>query len=172
MLGNINLIQVSMAAMEVIFPLLTKLGYHSDDKALFYPPSLDVLAWHLNAFAVQSFIDRVLEGRPAEAVSPVATLHHQKGLGLLRQRLDHHDQHPKISDDTISAVVKLATAAQFDGDAELAHQHMRGLRKVVDLRGGLIVFENNTRLLIEILRYFPHCSLTTDHRTLMMVSQM
>ncbi|XDG09185.1 hypothetical protein ABKA04_008800 [Annulohypoxylon sp. FPYF3050] len=145
-------ISVSAIAMRIIFPLLTEIGFHPDNNAWLYPMGRDTAALHINAFAVQSFIDRVLRQQPDETVNPVATLHHQKGLKILRERLLGDDDHAKISDDTISTVLKLAGAAQFDGDGETAKHHMQGLRRMVDLRGGLDVFEDKPKLLVEILR--------------------
>jgi hypothetical protein len=47
--------------------------------------------------------------------------------------------------------LKLGRVAPFIGDYEASKHHMEGLRKMVDLRGGLDVFRG-TQLLIEILR--------------------
>ncbi|KAI0900058.1 hypothetical protein F4806DRAFT_277181 [Annulohypoxylon nitens] len=144
--------QVSALAMRIIFPLLTEIGFHPDNNAWLYPMGRDSAALHINAFAVQSFIDRVLRQQPGDTVNPVATLHHQKGLKILRERLLGDNDHAKISDDTISTVLKLAGAAQFDGNGETAKHHMQGLRRMVDLRGGLDVFQDKPKLLVEILR--------------------
>lgn len=149
----VDWMKVSKVAMRIIFPLLAAIGCSPDGNALLYPTAYDVVALHINAFAIQSFIDKVLNGKPANVVSPVATLHHQKGLKLLRERLDSTEKAIKISDETISAVLKLASAALFDGDAGLALQHMQGLRKMVDLRGGLCAFVDKPRLLGELWRY-------------------
>lgn len=148
--------------MRVIFPLLTEIGFHPDNNAWIYPMGHDAAALHINAFAVQSFIDRVLRQQPDDMVNPVATLHHQKGLKILRERLLGDNDDAKISDGTISTVLKLAGAAQFDGNGETAKYHMQGLRRMVDLRGGLDVFEDKPKLLVEILRcdLALHCSLT------------
>lgn len=78
---------------------------------------------------------------------------YQKGLKILRERLLRDNDDAKISDGTISTVLKLAGAAQFDGNGETAKYHMQGLRRMVDLRGGLDVFEDKPKLLVEILRY-------------------
>jgi hypothetical protein len=110
------------------------------------------VALHINALTIQSFVDRVLNCQPAEMVNSVAALHHQKGLMLLRQRLEGDDDEAKVFDDTISAILKLASAAQLDGVAEVAKQHMQGLRKMVDLRGGLGAFGGNLKRSVEIWR--------------------
>lgn len=78
-------------------------------------------------------------------------LHFQKGLQLFRERLFGEDDKAKISDSTIGIVLKLATAAPFIGDYQASEQHMEGLRRIVDLRGGLDVFKGKL-LLVEMLR--------------------
>ena len=78
-------------------------------------------------------------------------LHFQKGLRLFRRRLLGDDSKAKLSDSTIGAVLKLATAVHFIGDHPASKQHMEGLRKMVDLRGGLDVFKGQY-LLVDMLR--------------------
>ncbi|KAI1074918.1 hypothetical protein F5B20DRAFT_573754 [Whalleya microplaca] len=157
----LNMAQVSAVAMRIIFPLLMEIGFHPDDNAWLYPTGRDASSLHVNAFAIQSFIDRVLRRQLEDIVNPVATLHHQKGLKLLRERLHGDDDDAKISDDTISAVLKLASAAQFDGEVETARKHMQGLRKMTELRGGLDVFQYNPKLLVEIWS-FSHSMLSQE----------
>jgi hypothetical protein len=152
--------QVSTSAMRIIFPLLTELGFHGAGNDWLYPVGRDVAALHINAFAIQSFIDRVLCGREVDVG---ATVHYQKGLKLLQQRLGGEDEEAKICDDTMGAILKLATAALFEGDGDVARGHMRGLRKMIDLRGGLGAFRDNPKLLVEIWRYvfrrvIPKCN--------------
>lgn len=88
-------------------------------------------------------------------------LHLQKGLRLLRERLSGEDEDTKISDATMNVVLKLASATHFNGDYMSSKQHMDGLRKMVDLRGGLDAFQGN-ELLVEMLRrvmkiFRTHC---------------
>lgn len=138
--------------MQIIFPLLMDIGFHPTDNAWIYPTGCDAAALHISAFAIQTFIDRVLRHQPEDMVNAVAILHYQKGLKLIRERLLGDDDEAKISDATICTVLKLASAAQFQGDVETARQHMQGLRKMVDLRGGLDVFQYDPKLLLEIWR--------------------
>ena len=111
---------------------------------------IDIAALHITTFAIESFIDRVL--RKENDASPTAMLHFQKGLQLLQARLLGEDDEIKISDSTIGIIVKLASAAQFNGDYRASQLHMEGLRKMVDVRGGLYLLKGK-RLLMEILRY-------------------
>ncbi|WAO82854.1 Hypothetical protein NCS54_00002400 [Fusarium falciforme] len=147
----LNITKVSTVATKVIFPLLAAIGFQAENKEWLYLVGKDAAALHITAFAVEIFIDRVLR-RWEDSTNPTAILHLHKGLRLLRERLVGEDDEPKISDSTIGVVLKLASAAHFNGDYEASKQHMDGLRKMVDLRGGLDVF-NGTRLLLEMLRY-------------------
>ncbi len=78
-------------------------------------------------------------------------LHFQKGVRPLRHRLLGDDDEIKVSDSTMGVVLKLAGVAHFDGDDNSARHHMKGLRKMVDLRGGLDVFKGRI-FLTEMLR--------------------
>lgn len=143
----------------LMFPLLIELGFQPEGKAWHYPIGQDAAAFHINAFAIQSFIDRVLRRQSEDMVNPVATLHYQKGLKLIRERLVGDDEEAKISDATIGVVLKLASAAQFGGHAEIAQQHMYGLWQMMNLRGGVRVYQDNPKLLVETWRYLHATSM-------------
>lgn len=136
--------------MKVVFPLLVAIGFHADTRESLYPLVLDAAALHVTAWAVEGFINRVLR-RQGNSTSPAAMLHLQKGLILLRERLLGEDNKSKVSNSTMGVVLKLATTAHFDGDSRASKQHIEGLRKMVELRGGLDVFEGSN-LRGEILR--------------------
>jgi hypothetical protein len=114
-------------------------GLQEENNEGHYPTARDAVGLHITAFAVESFIDRVLRHRES-IINLAALLHFQKGLTLLKERLLGEDEELKVSDSTISVVLKLAEAAHFDGDCQTSKQHMQGLRKMVDLRGGIYVF--------------------------------
>ncbi|KAH6898233.1 hypothetical protein B0T10DRAFT_102124 [Thelonectria olida] len=146
----LSMVKVSTVAMKVIYPLLAAIGFQADHKERLYPIARDAVALHITAFSVEGFIDRVLRGRH-KMVNVAAMLHFQKGLRLLRERLLGDDDENKISDGTMSVVLKLASAAHFEGDYGAAKHHMEGLRNMVDLRGGLGVFRGK-QLHVEMLR--------------------
>ncbi|KAK8015609.1 hypothetical protein PG991_008497 [Apiospora marii] len=162
----IQMIQVSKVAMKIISPLLASIGFHGEGGAAAapHPVGFDAAALHINAYALENFIDRILRRRPDAAVNAAATQHHQRGLQLLRQKLLGDDEEEKITDATISAVLKLASAAHFDGDVATSKQHMQGLRKMVDLRGGLDAFDHHPRLRTEMLRCDLGIALLTDSK--------
>jgi len=76
---------------------------------------------------------------------------HLKTVQLLRQRLAVRDEKAQVADQTVFVVVNLATHAYMSGDNKAAQFHLQGIRKIVDLRGGLKSL-TQTKLLIEILR--------------------
>lgn len=125
------------------------IGFQGDDKRALYPIATDAAALHVTAFAVEEFISRVLRGR--DTINPVATSHLQKGLRLLRERLLAEDDDTRISDSTISVVLKLASAAHFEGDSIASRNHMEGLCRMVELRGGVPIFDND-RFVTEMVR--------------------
>lgn len=137
--------------MRIMFPLMVAIGFQEEHKESCSPVPLDLAALHIAAFAVYGFIDRILR-RQEKLVNPAAMLHFQKGVKLLRERLVGPDDDIKLSDSTIGVVLKLASHAHFEGDYQTSKQHMEGLRKMVDLRGGLNVFKGNAHL-VEMLRW-------------------
>lgn len=136
--------------MKVIFPLLVAIGFQADTTESLYPMVLDSAALHITAYAVEGFIEKVLRGQE-ETLNQPAMLHFQKGLKLLRERLLDGDDETKVSDSTISVVLKLASIAHFDRDQQASRTHMDGLHKIVKLRGGLDSIKD-IRLLREMLR--------------------
>jgi hypothetical protein len=81
-----------------------------------------------------------------------ATLHFMKTIRLLRERLLLEEEQAKFSDSTVLVVLTLAMIAHHIGEYKSAKHHLEGLRKIVNLRGGLDSFRHNSKLLIEILR--------------------
>jgi hypothetical protein len=129
---------------------MSAIGFQADNRERLYPLTSDAIALHITAFSVEGFINRVLRHQE-DAINPVAMLHFQKGLRLLRARLLGEDGEIKISNSTMDVVLKLASTAHFDGDYKASRQHMEGLRRMVELRGGLSVFKGR-RFLTELLR--------------------
>ncbi|RDW57388.1 hypothetical protein BP5796_12838 [Coleophoma crateriformis] len=141
---------ISPVASKVIFPLMAAISFQRDNQGWLYLIDVDTAALHITIFAIESFIDRILRHQ-VNRVNLPARLHFQEGLRLLRERLLGDDDDTRISDSTMGVVLKLAGAAHFDGDYATAKHHMEGLRRMVDLRGGLDVFQGKY-LLAEMLR--------------------
>ncbi|OTA61487.1 hypothetical protein K449DRAFT_330998 [Hypoxylon sp. EC38] len=130
--------------------LKTYLNIFKDNKGWIPLFGRDAAALHITAFAIQCFVDKVLH-RQKNIINPPAIQHLQRGLKLLRDRLLAEDDEIKVSNSTMGLVLKLASTAHFEGDHQASKQHMEGLRKMMDLRGGLDVLKDKT-LLVEMLR--------------------
>ncbi|KAJ9609428.1 hypothetical protein H2200_005755 [Cladophialophora chaetospira] len=156
----ISIIKFSTIATRILFPLLTAIGFRTDTTCSLGPIDTDAAVLHITAFAVDGFIERILR-QQGNSTSPTAMLHLQKGTRMLRKRLMLGDDPMILSDSTMSAIVKLADTSHFDGDGEAAKQHMRGLRRLVDLRGGMDAL-GGTRALVEVLRCDLRIALLND----------
>ncbi|KAK0983326.1 hypothetical protein LTR91_011269 [Friedmanniomyces endolithicus] len=144
-----NIIKVSPIAERIVYPLITAVGNQVDNRDWIRLCTTDAAALQVTAFSVEGFVDIFLRRR--DHPSPTAMVHLQNGLVLLSERLAGDDEELKSSDASIGVVLKLATSAHFAGDLQAERQHMLGVRKMVDSRGGLDAFRDNS-LLFEMLR--------------------
>lgn len=118
----------------------------------------DPIYLHGMAFITQDFFDG-LSGWQAKTNNP-ASLHFLKTLQLLRERLSLPDEQTKTSDATIMVVLFLTTHAHIREDLDAAKHHLKGLHKLVDMRGGMAHFTYDVNLKTEIYRY-AFCNLST-----------
>lgn len=110
-------------------------------------------AAYLNAivFAAHTYFDLVAGTKPTyvDACRPVYK-HLSKSLRLLREKLD--DDSAMVSDSTLMTIIALAGHSTRLSHHGTASGHIRGIRKIVDLRGGVASFKGNPKLLIEVFR--------------------
>lgn len=125
--------------MKIIFPLMMAMGLEASTTGWVHIIGRDPAALHISAFAIETFVDKILRHKD-DGTNPVALLHFNRGLGLLRERLIGEDAEARISNSTIGVVLKLASTAHVNGDYQVAKQHMAGLRKMVVMRGGQDAF--------------------------------
>ncbi|KIW32235.1 uncharacterized protein PV07_03795 [Cladophialophora immunda] len=137
-------------AARALFPLVMVTGFSHRDMDWFDPLKFDAAYLHVTVFAAEVFMDRIL-GRQYPTTNRDATVHFLKGIQILRNRLLLEDESTKFSNSTIAVVLTLAVSAFFMGEDETFKHHMVGLRKMVDLRGGIAAFKGN-KLLTEIFR--------------------
>jgi hypothetical protein len=139
--------------MRIIFPLGSYTHFDVRDRTWFNLLSIDPAYLHITAFAAHAFMDIIIN---RETNNSESTLHYLKGVQLLRQRLEQDDQNIQVSDSTISVVLTLAITAHVKGEYETAKYHMEGIRKMVNMRGGLATFRSSgcfcKKLLLEIFR--------------------
>jgi hypothetical protein len=100
-------------------------------------------------FSVEAFLDNRL-GRSA---SSLTQFHLQKTLRLLQDRLGVADDSQATADATIMVVSVLALTAELHGDLAAAEVHLKGLWRMVSLRGGLEMLRfENSRLPAKVCR--------------------
>lgn len=73
-------------------------------------------------------------------------------LRVLRERLAIEDDSLKLADSTMMAILCLALHANRARQHETSRQHLEGLRKIIELRGGLRSMRENSKLVMEIFR--------------------
>ncbi|EXJ89127.1 hypothetical protein A1O3_02191 [Capronia epimyces CBS 606.96] len=149
-----NMIRFLDVKIRAFYPLVLVTGICKKGAAYFDPLELDAAYLHVVMFAAAVFRNKV-SGRQAFATNTnqdaTATVHFLKGVQILRERLSLGDKSTHSSDSTIAAVSTLAMSALFMGEDETFKHHMSGLRKMVNLRGGIAAFKGN-KLLSEIFR--------------------
>lgn len=116
---------------------------------MFDPLTFDPAYLNAVIFGAQSYLDLV-SGHSSRR-SSVQML---KTIQLLRKRLSILDgnEQKSVSNPTILTVLTLAHVAHLTGDYVTAEQHMKGLCKIINLRGGIGAFQNTPQLLTELLR--------------------
>jgi hypothetical protein len=116
------------------------------------PLTLDAAFLHTMIFTSQFYFDVIAAGR-LSIVTKGTLRHLLKALKLLRERISRDDQ-AALSDSTAAAVVALTSHALLTDDFKSATNHVKGLHKIVCMRGGVATFQSHAKkLLIEILRY-------------------
>jgi hypothetical protein len=76
--------------------------------------------------------------------------HLAKAIGLVNQRLATPDA---LAGSSISVVNFLVVREMFRGDRNSAEIHLNGLRKMIALRGGLSVLQDDHSLALKICKY-------------------
>ncbi|BCR97213.1 uncharacterized protein AKAW2_30532S [Aspergillus luchuensis] len=150
-----DILQFAKLSMQMFFPLGFLIEFDYRDKSWFHDSIRSDAAYlHLTVCASEVFMCSV-HGRQHsdELLSNRRTmLHFTKGVQILRERLTGVDLRTKISDFTVRTVLMLAMTAHLMGESEVAQKHMEGIRTIMDLRGGLRLFESQ-KILIELFRW-------------------
>ncbi|EHK41992.1 uncharacterized protein TrAtP1_011660 [Trichoderma atroviride] len=109
----------------------------------------DSVYLHCTLFSVEAYLELCLR----KSHGPLTHFYFQKTLRLLQDRLDKPGDPLSISDPTIMVVSVLGLTAEVTGDSMAAKKHMEGLRRMVDLRGGLEMLRfDNSRLPAKVCR--------------------
>lgn len=108
----------------------------------------DICCLHSMMFSVRAFV----ESTPHDQLSAIAYFHYGQTLQLLQARLNEFDQTPAISDSTIMVVITLAQIAELTGDLAAVANHVKGLMKIVSLRGGVRALNTHNNLQVKVCR--------------------
>ncbi len=108
----------------------------------------DICCLHSMMFSLRAFVESASNDR----LSTLAYFHHGQTLQLLQARLNEFDQTNAISDSTIMVVITLAQAAELTGDLAAVANHVKGLMKIVSLRGGLRALNTYNNLQVKVCR--------------------
>lgn len=141
-------------AKQILFPLERCIKFYTQNRIdTFWFDLLTYDAAYLSAviFMSQAYAYMV-SGQRAETAGRRAVTHYSKTLRLLQERISAENPDYSISDPTILVVLHLATYAHFMNDYPTAKSHLKGLRKMVDMRGGLSAFSYNTKFIIELIK--------------------
>jgi hypothetical protein len=121
------------------------------DRAWFEPLLFDPAYLHAACFTIQTYFDGYLERTRSAEDQRRDCVYYAKTVRILQERLALDDDSVRLSDSTIMTVLALSGHAYTTGDYESANHHIRGLLKLVSMRG-VGTFLQHTKLLIEIIR--------------------
>ncbi|KAI1452420.1 hypothetical protein F4805DRAFT_30156 [Annulohypoxylon moriforme] len=143
-------LRFSSIAKQALFPLETCISFDKGDKKQWIEPlAFDAAYLHTMIFTTHDYFNLLLHRTPGGETSP----HFFKTIQILRERLVlEGNGRSKVSILTASVVLALAGHALLMNEYASARHHMEGLRKIIDLRGGISTFKGSSKLLIEILR--------------------
>ncbi|KAI0870711.1 hypothetical protein GGS24DRAFT_474443 [Hypoxylon argillaceum] len=153
-------VDASTMAVIMDFTHFTKTSMHLVEVYIDFPKKniewmeafITDAAWlHMMAFTSYSILDAV-RGHSMQLVDQRASPHFVRSMRLLCERLLGDDQISPIGNSTVQVILALATHAKMHGEFGEARCHLMGLRRIVELRGGIHNFLPWPRLLLELLR--------------------
>ncbi|KUI73929.1 hypothetical protein VM1G_09628 [Cytospora mali] len=144
-------LQFSSIAKQLLFPMERCIFFDRRAENWIAPLAVDPAYLHAKIFTSLFFFDGIKPNRSHHASQSILH-HHHRALSLLRERILNGTDQARLSNNTVSVILGLAGQAFWMGDLRSAMNHMEGLRRIVDLRGGLVSIRNNEKLLTELLR--------------------
>ncbi|KAK6347665.1 hypothetical protein TWF718_005504 [Orbilia javanica] len=146
-----EIVKFAKSSKKILFPLESVIEFNHKDRQWWDALSIDPAYLNTTAFMAYAYVD-LMKGRRYSPMLPEAIFHFVQAVNMLRERLLTPDKALLFSDSTLFLVLSLALYAHMNGDAATARNHMKGLRKIVGMRGGIRTLRQNEKLLMEILR--------------------
>ena len=133
---------------ESIYPYDICLNVSPVERGWFPYMISDACCLHSMMFSV-----RVVEDNLSQLhLNRNACFHYAQTLQLLQARLYEFDQSRAISDGTIMVVTTLASVAELMNEHATVENHIRGLEKIVALRGGVRALNTHTNMQVKVCR--------------------
>ncbi|KDN61243.1 hypothetical protein CSUB01_11900 [Colletotrichum sublineola] len=130
---------------EIMYPVEWCLRFDDSKTSWFYWLLSDAAFLHSILFTVGMLHDSV-GGETSQRTS----FHVWRTLNLLNRHIS--DKSLALADSTIATVVSMCMAYETFGQRASAAAHVRGLRRIVELRGGVESFRHNLQLQVKICR--------------------
>ncbi|KFY91349.1 hypothetical protein V498_05514 [Pseudogymnoascus sp. VKM F-4517 (FW-2822)] len=131
-----------------VYPYEICLHVHPVERGWFPYMISDLCCLHSMMFLIRAFT----EGGFHAQLSRRACLHYAKTLQLLQARLNEFDLTAAISDTTIMVVFLLASVAELMEDYATVGSHIKGLEKIVHLRGGVQALNTHNNMQAKVCR--------------------
>ncbi|OHE94943.1 hypothetical protein CORC01_09737 [Colletotrichum orchidophilum] len=140
---------------ETMYPIEWCLQYDESKTPWFYWLLTDAAFLHSILFTVGLLHDSV----KGESASKKTNFHVWKTLHLLNKNIAN--QNMALADSTIATIVSMCMVAEIFGQRDSAAAHIKGMRQIVKLRGGIESFSHNLQLQVKICRVDIGWSLCT-----------
>lgn len=131
---------------QIIYPMEWCSSFNPSSSVWLKWMLLDPGCLHACLYTVSLFFDHVL-GPSSEAAS---RYHLYRTVKALRDRVDHVDE--ALTDSTASVIMSLLMIAECFGDYASVATHIQGLRRIVEMRGGIESFMQNEELYYKLCR--------------------
>lgn len=115
------------------------------DAYWFHWIQVDLAYLHSILFTTSFFYD-TLAGQKSESTK----YHSYRTIQELNKQLA--DSETALSDSTTTVIMSMALISACFGDLESAHIHMEGLKRIIDLRGGMVSYKSRPLLQAKLYR--------------------
>lgn len=156
------ILRFSSIAKQALYPLHSCILFEKKEETWIEPLAFDPAYLNAMIFTTLDYFE-TLRHCDQSTVSQRTLPHFLRTIQLLRRRL-LQESDKALTTPTIATILALAAHAHFVGDFKSAEYHLGGLRKIVNLKGGVTTFNDNAKLLVEILRCDVGMSLNSGSR--------
>lgn len=142
-----------------MYPIARYAFSDAADAYWFHWTQVDLAYLHSVLFTTSFFYD-TLAGHKSESTK----YHSYRTIRELNKQLADSDT--ALSDTTTTVVMAMTLIAACFGDLESAHIHLAGLKRIIDLRGGIAAYRSRPLLQAKLYRSAAS-SLTSPAKTLL-----